>query len=95
MTLFDYLNKKEFLTEEKALEIFEKILLGMKSLHDLNIIHHNLKLENIFLNYNDETHSYDPAISNFGNAEVLKNDEHRLFILGSPGYIAPEKFDEE
>ena len=53
--LYNYINKygKPF-TEDIVRYLMTQILIGVKSLHDYGIIHRDLKLANILLNYNNE-----------------------------------------
>jgi serine/threonine protein kinase len=45
------MNKKKKFTEEKALEYFTMILLGLDLLHGKSIFHRDLKPENLFLDW--------------------------------------------
>ena len=53
--LYNYINKygKPF-TEDIVRYLMTQILIGVKSLHDYGIIHRDLKLANILLNYNND-----------------------------------------
>jgi serine/threonine protein kinase len=48
-TLLNYLKQKKILTEEEALYFFKQIISGYKYVKENNIVHRDLKLENIML----------------------------------------------
>lgn len=45
--LLDYIIKEKFLTEAVALKLFYQVLLGINHTHYMNIIHRDIKAENI------------------------------------------------
>ena len=50
--LFDYLAKRDYtLHEEVAKLIIFQIMLGVRYLHNLGIVHRDLKLENIMMSH--------------------------------------------
>ena len=91
--LYTYLKKTKTGFEEKyAKIIFWKILEGIKFLHDLNICHLDIKLDNIIL----DSH-YNPIIMDFGlSSEMIKKgpDEYEYLIQnkGTPQFMCPEMF---
>ena len=91
--LYTYLKKTKFGFPEKyAKIIFWKILEGIKFLHDLDICHLDIKLDNILL----DSH-YNPIIMDFGlSSEMIKNDKDEYESLtqhkGSPQFMCPEMF---
>lgn len=42
--LFDYISKKDFLTEEEAIDFTRQILLALQHLHSRNVVHLDLKV---------------------------------------------------
>ena len=46
---FDFLSDKEGLSEEEASGFMKQILIGLKHMHDKNVIHLDLKPENLML----------------------------------------------
>lgn len=74
--------------DEGAIAFFaSRILFGLKRLHDNNIIHRDIKCENIFL-----TNKGRVKIGDFGFACYLNNlsNEESEYLVGSPYWMAPE-----
>lgn len=65
------------------------IAAGMRYLHSLDIIHRDLKSENILLDENLEAKIGDFGLSKFTNGVDPKSNTQRL---GTPLYMAPELF---
>ena len=84
--LFNYiLYPKKGFSESQTRYIFNQILKGVKSIHDNEIVHLDLKIENIIL---DEF--YNLKISDFG-LSIDNNDKQLINIFqGSEKYKAPE-----
>lgn len=71
------------------------ILTGLGAAHELGIIHHDLKPENVLLDRHDG--GYQPKISDFGIAGLMGASTRlttRQGILGTPLYMAPEMIEE-
>jgi phosphorylase kinase gamma subunit len=83
--LFHLLNKSVTLSEKKTRQIMGQLLDGVAYMHDKNIVHRDLKLENILCI--DERRV---VISDFGFAKQLKPGEKLKDLFGTPGYLAPE-----
>jgi protein-serine/threonine kinase len=71
--LFDFLELTNHYIEEKfALKIFKQVVEGVKYLHDLGIIHRDLKIENIMMSSKRE--DAVPKIVDFGLSTSLRKD---------------------
>lgn len=71
----------------------KKILKGIKAIHEAGIMHRDLKLDNILIQNIQNIKSI--KIIDFGFAcqlNELSGDHHKC---GTPGYIAPEVFEDE
>ncbi|KRX02385.1 Protein kinase-like domain [Pseudocohnilembus persalinus] len=72
-------------SQEKAIHFMIQILLGLKSLHELKIVHRDLKLENILL------HDNQVKIGDFGFSRQLEDDEEYAgTLVGTPCHSAPQ-----
>ena len=87
-----------YMSETQISVIFKQILSGLSYLHSKNIVHRDLKLENILISdteYVDITGEeyFDIKIIDFGNARIFdKKTITNNSIVGSSYYIAPEVF---
>ncbi len=85
------------LSETQISVIFKQILSGLSYLHSKNIVHRDLKLENILISdkeYIELTGEeyFDIKIIDFGNARIFDKTISNNSIVGSSYYIAPEVF---
>ena len=95
--LTDKLNsdKKPF-SEEDAKYITKNILKGLSNLNSQNIIHRDLKLDNIIFNYENQEDlllkkikKAQIKIIDFGFARYLEKNEKAESILGTPVFMDP------
>lgn len=73
------------LPEKERIKICLKIAKGVECLHSINLLHRDLKPDNILLKKTSE--SYEPVISDFGHSK-----ENRVFMTslrGTPLYVDP------
>ena len=71
--------------EKSALHYFYQILQGLNYLHTNNIIHRDIKPQNILIDSDNNC-----KIADFGFARYDKNESLLNTICGSPLYMAPE-----
>jgi serine/threonine protein kinase len=74
-------------TEADASSLFAQVLLSMDYLHSLNIVHRDVKPENIL--YLSEG-SVEIKLIDFGYAGVWAPDKPLTGLCGTPDYVAPE-----
>ncbi len=87
--LNDLIELKGYLQVEEALLYFKQLLQGVLVLHELGIIHRDIKPRNIIIRKDNSL-----KIVDFGIAKIQKREEQSLTqhgqLLGSIYYLAPE-----
>jgi serine/threonine protein kinase len=88
-TLLQRVVKRRRFGEKECAIIIKKLILSLDYLHKKNIVHRDIKLENIFLIDDNETNiklgDFDLAC-HFDKIDYSKQ-------CGTPGYVAPEIFN--
>lgn len=70
---------------------FFQIALALKHVHDKNILHRDLKTQNIFL-----TKASMVKLGDFGIAKVLNSEtEMARTVIGTPYYLSPELCEDQ
>ncbi|XP_059619622.1 serine/threonine-protein kinase polo [Phlebotomus argentipes] len=78
--------RRKSITDFECRYYIYQILQGLKYLHDLHVIHRDIKLGNLFLN-----EEMTVKIGDFGLATKIEFEGQRKeTICGTPNYIAPE-----
>lgn len=85
--LFEVLCEEDYLTETKACGYMKQVLEAMVYLHDKNIMHLDIKPENIVLKSKDST---EIKLVDFGLAQVAKPGQEIKEIMGTAEFVAPE-----
>ena len=84
--LNDFIKIEENINIQVKINILKGICCGMKYLHKRNIIHRDIKLENILLD-----DKYNPKITDFGISSIkFNNDTEKTKHIGTSYYMAPE-----
>jgi serine/threonine protein kinase len=85
--MMQYMTVKTVLTEKESRRIFRQLVSGMDQIHKANIVHRDLKLENLLL---DEDRNI--LISDFGLGRTYHSDQVHLLktFCGTPNYAAVE-----
>ena len=81
----EYKEKNEYFNEEDIWKIFIQLVKGLKSLHDMGIMHRDIKSSNIFL-FSDKT----AKLGDLNVCKILSNDILGHTQAGTPAYAAPE-----
>ena len=88
-TLRELLKRRKTLTELEVQYYVYQLVKALQYLHNLKIIHRDLKLENLFLSEN-----MNLKLGDFGLATIIEFDgERKRSLCGTPNYIAPEVLD--
>ena len=83
--LLSFIRKREKLSENIAKIIFKQIMEGLKYINKKNIVHRDIKLDNILIDLNNTV-----KICDFGVSKRITENEIMVDHCGTPGYIAPE-----
>ena len=83
-SLFNYIRKKRFLTEEESFRFFSQIINAIYFLHKNDFIHRDIKPENILIFDNGEC-----KLCDFGCCVEL-NGKQRSTFCGTTEYMSPE-----
>jgi serine/threonine protein kinase len=81
----------EPIPESQLRDILERMLVGLKDLHEQKILHRDIKPANIFLRANGE-----PVLLDFGSARETPRDrgaEHEMTSMVSLGYAPYEQYN--
>ena len=83
--LLSYIRKRSKLNEQIAKFIFKQIILSLQYIHSQNIVHRDIKLDNILIDLNNNI-----KICDFGVSKKISNNDKMFEQCGTPAYIAPE-----
>lgn len=83
--LFDYVNKHVKLPEKTTCMLMEQLFQGIDHLHSHNVVHRDIKMENILLN-----DKFGIKLTDFGFAKLLSDGERLYELCGTLSYLAPE-----
>ncbi|XP_069823229.1 serine/threonine-protein kinase Nek4 isoform X1 [Dendropsophus ebraccatus] len=80
--------KGKLISESQVVEWFVQIAMALQYLHDLHVMHRDLKTQNIFL-----TKSNIIKVGDLGIARVLESQyDMASTLIGTPYYMSPELF---
>ncbi|MCW5951163.1 MAG: protein kinase [Propionibacteriaceae bacterium] len=77
------------LNEERAAKLFLQLVTTINFLHSNNIIHRDIKLENIFLTSLDKD-NFNLVLGDFGFSTIYDKNQTSYTSLGTEWYAAPE-----
>ena len=83
--LLSFIRKREKLSENISKIIFKQIIEGLKYINKKNIVHRDIKLDNILIDLTNTV-----KICDFGVSKRIQENELMIDHCGTPGYIAPE-----
>ncbi|XP_055384827.1 serine/threonine-protein kinase D3 [Condylostylus longicornis] len=76
------------LSERVTKFLITQILIALKHLHSKNIVHCDLKPENVLLSSDSEFPQV--KLCDFGYARIIGEKSFRRSVVGTPAYLAPE-----
>ena len=80
--LFQYLKKEKRFSEARARFYVAQIALGLAHLHESNIIHRDMKPENVLMDEHGDVY-----LADFGMAKVVKGDTPAISFVGTREYL--------
>jgi len=86
--LFDILYYTSALKEKVARTYFKQIINGLEACHNANVVHRDLKPQNLLLDA-----KYNLKITDFGLSKIIQSDADSIMkttYVGTRGYQAPE-----
>lgn len=83
--LLGFVKQKGKIDESTAKRIFAQVITGVKHCHQNNILHRDIKLDNILLDKN-----LSVKLCDFGVSRTMKDGQLINEQCGTPAYIAPE-----
>ena len=91
-SLTDYLKQQQTLDEEALLALVLPLLDGLKEIHEANLLHRDIKPNNIYIRSSDNT----PVLLDFGSARLAIGQKTRTVTsIVTPGYAPLEQYDNE
>lgn len=88
-SLFEHITKnKDHLTENRIRDIMKQILEGVNAIHSSNIVHCDIKPENII--FEDQSENSKLKIIDLGIGQILKCNSYLTTLKGTLPYISPE-----
>jgi serine/threonine protein kinase len=86
--LLGFIRKRGKLSELVSKLIFKQLIEGLKYIHKKNVIHRDIKLDNILIDLTNTV-----KICDFGVSRKFEPDEIMYDQCGTPAYICPEIFE--
>ena len=72
----------------------KNLLMGLLKMHNIRIVHRDIKDENVMVNYNENTKTVDARFIDFGLSTFIKpsyyKDYTKINIQGTKGFLSPE-----
>jgi serine/threonine protein kinase len=78
----------EKMSENNKKHIIIQLLKGLVHIHSKNIVHRDIKLENIMLQ--NKNHEPQLIIGDFGLSTPIFEENYLFTSCGTPGFVAPE-----
>ncbi|KXS21789.1 Pkinase-domain-containing protein, partial [Gonapodya prolifera JEL478] len=85
--LIDYIASRKHLSEKEARRFFRQIISAMDHCHSANVVHRDLKLENLLLSADRNILISDFGLGRTFNSEV---EDYMKTFCGTPNYAAVE-----
>jgi len=98
--IFGYKDKKKAIPEEELWKLFYQCMSGLVYIHKNNIIHRNIKPENLFITENKTIKIGDFSISAIRKIKNQNLDNMQFYsretlMIGTPLYMSPEIYNHQ
>ena len=90
--LKEYIGRRGRLTVDEAVEFAKQVSLGLHEMHQVKIIHRDIKASNIMITNHNQIKIIDLGIALHDEANRVTQTDS---IIGSVQYLAPELLDKE
>ena len=90
LRITEHQKNKTFFSETDIWKVLIQVVRGLKAMHDLNIMHRDLKSANVFLNKDFTAKLGDMNVSKVANKRGLNYTQ-----TGTPYYASPEVWQDE
>ena len=90
-----YQNKPLYL--QTLIDLFYDVACGLKYLHYNNILHRDIKPDNILVKYNNDSHVFEAVLSDFGLCCIISSGRccyADKYFMGTPFYMSPDIVDD-
>ena len=90
--LYEHIMKAKYLSERQTASITRQLLLALNYMHQRNIVHRDMKPENILISQtpDGEGDNINVKLTDFGFACTYDKEFGMQTVLGTPYYMAPE-----
>jgi serine/threonine protein kinase len=85
--LFEYLKNDMFSSTRALMPIFAQLIDAVHYIHDKNIVHLDIKPENILITHYDRVKLID-----FGQAKLINDNDECVGVVGTENFLPPEVF---
>lgn len=92
LTLSRYLAACDPLPEDDVLSVAVQVLEALHHAHELGVWHRDIKPGNLMVTAEGSVKITDFGIARLASSALLPASPHTELLVGSPGYIAPERY---
>ncbi|CCD64966.1 putative serine/threonine-protein kinase zyg-1 [Caenorhabditis elegans] len=89
-----YVREHGALDDATAVHVLRQLISAVSFMHRVNVIHRDLSAGNVFIK-DSKKKKMTVKLGDFGLATTLGRGETTCTIVGTPGFIAPQVYDQE
>jgi len=95
--LFEVVRDRKRINEVEARHIMKQVIEGLQCLHSKNIMHRDLKTENVLVAHSERSAEgdvyYTIKLCDYGLSKIVTAENQATTQVGTPQYIPPEILD--